>query len=93
MSDGVTPMEEADGLRRRKAAADTKHTEAMENLWEDAASKMTSSQVDAAWERLLAETLPPEKQETQIKFQNGDACAIDWSDGDGVFANSRRARG
>ena len=33
-------------------------------------------------------TLPPEKQETEIKFQNGDACAIDWSDGDVVFANS-----
>ena len=62
-----TPMEEADGLRQRKAAADTKHTEAMENLWEDAASKMTSSQVDAAWERLLAETLPPEKQEALMR--------------------------
>ena len=62
-----TPMEEADGLRRRKAAADTKHSQAMEDLWEDAASKMTSSQVDAAWERLLAETLPPEKQEALMR--------------------------
>ena len=67
MSEGVTPMEEADGLRRRKAAADTKHSQAMEDLWEDAASKMTSSQVDAAWGRLLAETLPPEKQEALMR--------------------------
>ena len=62
-----TPMEEADGLRRRKAAADTKHSQAMEDLWEDAASKMTSKQVDEAWRRLLAETLPPEKQEALMR--------------------------
>ena len=42
-----TPMEEADGCADA-TAADTKHTEAMENLCQDAASKMTSSQVDAA---------------------------------------------
>ena len=67
MSTGPTPMEEADGLRRRKAQASESHAAKMEDLWSSAASKMSPAQVDAAWERLLAETLPPEKQEALMR--------------------------
>ena len=67
MSTAPTPMEEADGLRRRKAQASESHAAKMEDLWSSAASKMSPAQVDAAWERLLEETLPPEKQEALMR--------------------------
>ena len=39
------------------------HTRKLAELWSDAAAKMAPSDVDAAWARLLEETLPPEKRE------------------------------
>ena len=58
-------------LRSRRKQAGTasvptpvpQHTRKLAELWSDAAAKMAPSDVDAAWARLLEETLPPEKRE------------------------------
>ena len=58
-------------LRSRRKQASTasvptpvpQHTRKLAELWSDAAAKMAPSDVDAAWARLLEETLPPEKRE------------------------------
>ena len=62
-------------LRSRRKQAGTasvptpvpQHTRKLAELWSDAAAKMAPSDVDAAWARLLEETLPPEKQEALMR--------------------------
>lgn len=61
----------AERLRSRRKQAGTagastpvpQHTRKIAELWSDAAAKMSPSDVDEAWARLLEETLSPDKRE------------------------------
>lgn len=43
------------------------HQSKLEDLWSENAAKMSSSDVDEAWVRLLEDTLPPYKREALMK--------------------------
>lgn len=43
------------------------HQSKLESLWSENAAKMSASDVDEAWVRLLEDTLPPHKREALMK--------------------------
>ena len=53
---GAAPQKQADYQQSK-----------LESLWSENAAKMSSSDVDEAWVRLLEDTLPPHKREALMK--------------------------